>query len=399
LLNIYSFFALYANIDKFNYSEEKITFEKRPEIDRWILSKLGSIIIEYNKNMDGYNLTKAARLVSDFTIDQLSNWYIRRCRRRFWKSEMNENKLSAYQTLYECLITIIKMAAPFIPFITEELYLNLNSVTKKENFESIHLSHIPKPEYSNKELEDKMEIAQQVVYLTRAMRAKANLKVRQPLEKIMVVVDKSKQNAVKQMQDVILDEVNIKELVLLDDDSGIVNKTAKPNFKSIGPKFGKNVKKVAEAIRNFTKENIDSLVTNHNIDITIDGKSLAIALEDVEILGSEIKGWVVESTEGVTVAIDSELSDELIAEGLAREFVNRIQNMRKDSGFNVTDRIKIEYSGNKKLNSAINMFCDYVSNETLADEIKNVENFNGADKTDWQINDINCSIRLERVKS
>jgi len=399
LLNIYSFFALYANIDKFNYSEEKITFEKRPEIGRWILSKLGSIIIEYNKNMDGYNLTKAARLVSDFTIDQLSNWYIRRCRRRFWKSEMNENKLSAYQTLYECLITIIKMAAPFIPFITEELYLNLNSVTKKENFESIHLSHIPKPEYSNKELEDKMEIAQQVVYLTRAMRAKANLKVRQPLEKIMVVVDKSKQNAVKQMQDVILDEVNIKELVLLDDDSGIVNKTAKPNFKSIGPKFGKNVKKVAEAIRNFTKENIDSLVTNHNIDITIDGKSLAIALEDVEILGSEIKGWVVESTEGVTVAIDSELSDELIAEGLAREFVNRIQNMRKDSGFNVTDRIKIEYSGNKELNSAINMFCDYVSNETLADEIKNVENFNGADKTDWQINDINCSIRLERVKS
>ena len=349
--------------------------------------------------MDGYNLTKAARLISDFTIDQLSNWYIRRCRRRFWKSEMNENKLSAYQTLYECLITILKISAPFIPFITEELYLNLNSVTKKDKFESIHLTNIPKPEYTNKELEDKMEIAQQVVYLTRSMRAKANLKVRQPLEKIMVVVDKSKQKAVKQMQDVILDEVNIKELILLDDDSGIVNKTAKPNFKSIGPKFGKNAKKVAELIRNFTKENIDSLTANDNIEVTIEGKSLAIALEDVEILGSEIKGWVVESTEGVTVAIDSELSNELIAEGLAREFVNRVQNMRKDSGFEVTDRITIKYLGNSELVSAVNLFNDYVSNETLADEINNVDNFNGSTKTDWQINDINCSIRLERVKS
>ncbi|PJB00089.1 MAG: isoleucine--tRNA ligase [Ignavibacteriales bacterium CG_4_9_14_3_um_filter_30_11] len=399
LLNTYSFFALYANIDNFNYSKDPVEYEKRPEIDRWILSKLSSLITEYNKNMDGYNLTKAARLISDFTIDQLSNWYIRRCRRRFWKSEMNENKLSAYQTLYECLITILKISAPFIPFITEELYLNLNSVTKKDKFESIHLTNIPKPEYTNKELEDKMEIAQQVVYLTRSMRAKANLKVRQPLEKIMVVVDKSKQKAVKQMQDVILDEVNIKELILLDDDSGIVNKTAKPNFKSIGPKFGKNAKKVAELIRNFTKENIDSLTANDNIEVTIEGKSLAIALEDVEILGSEIKGWVVESTEGVTVAIDSELSNELIAEGLAREFVNRVQNMRKDSGFEVTDRITIKYLGNSELVSAVNLFNDYVSNETLADEINNVDNFNGSTKTDWQINDINCSICLKRVQS
>lgn len=399
LLNTYSFFALYANIDRFKYEEDSIDYEKRPEIDRWILSKINSLVIAYTEDMDNYNLTKAARAISEFTIDQLSNWYIRRCRRRFWKSEMNENKLSAYQTLYECLITISKLAAPFIPFITEEIYLNLNSVTKKEKYESIHLAPIPKPVYKNNELENKMEIAQKVVYLTRSMRAKANLKVRQPLEKIMVVVDKSKQNAVKQMQNVILEEVNIKELVLLDDDSGIVNKTAKPNFKSIGPKFGKNVKRVAESIRNLTRKNIDTLEANHNIEVNIDGELLNITSDDVEIMGSEIEGWVVESTEGVTVAIDSELSDELIAEGLAREFVNRIQNMRKDSGFEVTDRIKIKFTGNTELINAINMFEKYVSNETLADEIKNVENLNGSAKTDWQINNINCSISIDKDNS
>lgn len=397
LLNTYSFFTLYANIDKFNYRKDDIVYEKRPEIDRWILAKLGSLNVDYTYHMDNYNLTKAARLISEFTIDQLSNWYIRRCRRRFWKSEMNENKLSAYQTLYECLITISKLAAPFIPFITEEIYQNLNSVTQKEKYESIHLALTPKPVYRNIELEEKMEIAQKVVYLTRSMRAKANLKVRQPLEKIMVVVDKSKQDAIKQMQNVILDEVNIKELVLLDDDSGIVNKTAKPNFKSIGPKFGKDVKSVAESIRNFSTENIETLEANDNIEVNIDGKLLNITLEDVEILGSEIEGWVVESTEGVTVAIDSELSDELIAEGLAREFVNRIQNMRKDSGFDVTDRIKIKYSGNSELTNAVNMFNKYVSNETLADEINDVENLNGAAQTDWKINNIECSISIEKA--
>ena len=399
LLNTYSFFSLYANIDKFKYEEAPIDFEKRPEIDRWILSKINSLVIVYTKEMDNYNLTKAARAISEFTIDQLSNWYIRRCRRRFWKSEMNENKLSAYQTLYECLITISKLAAPFIPFITEEIYLNLNSVTKKENYESVHLAPITKPVYKNDELENKMEIAQKVVYLTRSMRAKANLKVRQPLEKIMVVVDKSKQNAIKQMQNVILEAVNIKELVLFDDDSGIVNKTAKPNFKSIGPKFGKDVKRIAESIRNLTRENIDTLEVNHNIEVNIDGELLNITSDDVEIMGSEIEGWVVESTEGITVAIDSELSDELIAEGLAREFVNRIQNIRKDSGFEVTDRINIKFTGNTELINAINMFNEYVSNETLADEINNVENLNGATKTDLQINNINCSISVEKTNS
>jgi isoleucyl-tRNA synthetase len=251
LLNTYSFFALYANIDKFIFKEGIIPYQSRPEIDRWIISKLNSLVKDYTDLMDAYDVTKAARAVSGFTIDHLSNWYVRRCRRRFWKSEMNENKLSAYQTLYECLVTICKLLSPFAPFLAEEIYINLNSITKREAFESVHLSSLPEVAYNDADLEEKMEIAQQVVYLTRTLRAKANLKVRQPLKKIMVVVDKTKRDDLKYMQNVILDEVNVKELVVLDDDSEIVSKSAKANFKSIGPKLGKKVKAVGETIKSF----------------------------------------------------------------------------------------------------------------------------------------------------
>ncbi|HSP87163.1 MAG TPA: class I tRNA ligase family protein, partial [Ignavibacteriaceae bacterium] len=317
LLNTYSFLALYANIDKFSFKEELVPYEKRPEIDRWIISKLNSLVTEYTQLMDTYDVTKAARAISDFTIDHLSNWYVRRCRRRFWKSEMNENKLSAYQTLYESIVSICKLLAPFAPFLAEEVYKNLNSVTGKESFESVHLSVIPKVSYRDYELEQKMEIAQQVVYLTRTMRAKANLKVRQPLKKIMVVVDKDKIDALKYMKDVILDEVNIKDLIVVDDDSEIVNKSAKANFKSIGPKFGKKVKAAAEAIKSFGKEEISKIESGKNVELDIYGEKIIVSSEDVEIINSEIKGWVVESEGGVTVAIDTELTNELIDEGLA----------------------------------------------------------------------------------
>ena len=280
LLNTYAFFALYSNIDKFDFKEAQISFEKRPEIDRWIISKINSLVNEFRENMDNYEVTKAARSVSDFTIDHLSNWYVRRCRRRFWKSEMNENKLSAYQTLYECLIKISKLVAPFTPFISEELFQNLNSVTGKDNFESVHLSRFPDAGFTDTALEDKMEIAQKVVYLTRAMRAKSNLKVRQPLSKIMVVVDKTHQAAIKDMQDVILDEVNIKELVVLTDDSGIVNKSAKGNFKSIGPKFGKKVNLVANAIKEFGKQEIADLEAGKNVEVKIGDESFLFSFED-----------------------------------------------------------------------------------------------------------------------
>ncbi len=397
LLNTYSFFALYANIDEFKFTEESVQYKNRPEIDRWIVSKLNSLVVEYEKLMNDYDITKAARAVSDFTIDHLSNWYVRRSRRRFWKSEMNESKLSAYQTLYECLITISKLASPFAPFIAEELYKNLNEVTNKEKSESIHLSEFPKPGFRDLVLEEKMEIAQKVVYLTRAMRAKSNLKVRQPLQKIMVVVDKTKQEALSQMKEVILDEVNIKELIILKDDSEIVNKSAKANFKSIGPKFGKKVKPLANAISNFGSKEISELEAGNSVTLQIENENISVKKEDVEIISTEITGWVVESEEGVTVAIDTELSKELVDEGLAREFVNRIQNMRKDAGFEVTDRIKVKFLGSSEIINAINPFKNYVATETLADKIINDNQLNGGITQDWKIGEYKCSIQIEKV--
>ncbi len=397
LLNTYSFFALYANIDKFKFEENLVDYSARPEIDRWIISKLNSLIEDYKIWMDDYDMTRAARAVANFTIDHLSNWYVRRCRRRFWKSEMNNNKLSAYQTLYECLINICKLISPFAPFTSEEIYQNLNSVTGKENFESVHVSYLPQSLFLDKELEVKMEIAQKVVYLTRAMRAKANLKVRQPLKKIMVVVNKDKRDALSKMKDVILDEVNIKDLIILDNDSGIVSKSAKPNFKSIGPKFGKKVNQVANAIRSFSSKEINSLEAQNSLLVNINGEEINISKDDVEIVSSEITGWVVESEEDVIVAIDTELTNELIAEGLAREFVNRVQNMRKDAGFDVTDRIRVKFTGSKELTDAVNSFHDYISNETLAEKLTNDDKFNGGVNQNWKIGEFECSIHLEKI--
>jgi isoleucyl-tRNA synthetase len=395
LINTYSFFALYANIDNFSNKEELIPYKERPEIDRWIISKLSSVIKEYEEMMDSYDVTRAARLISSFTIDQLSNWYVRRSRRRFWKSEMNKNKLSAYQTLHECLNTIVKLTSPFTPFISEEIYRNLNIENAKEKSESVHLTEFPVPSYSEKELEEKMDIAQSVVGITRSIRAKNNLKVRQPLNKIMVAVDKRKREAVQKMQEVILEEVNIKNLVVLEDDSGIVNKSAKPNFKSIGPKFGKRVNPVANAIRNFGKSEISNLEKGENVVIHLNGDEIIITKDDVDIISSEIKGWLVESEEGVTVAVDTELNDSLIEEGLAREFVNRVQNMRKDAGLEVTDRINISFTGSEKLVNSVNSFREYIANEILADKF--TDNIPGGYKEDWEIGDYKCRISIKKA--
>ncbi|MCF6271330.1 MAG: isoleucine--tRNA ligase [Melioribacteraceae bacterium] len=397
LLNTYNFFALYSNIDKVELSEAKVPYDKRPEVDRWIISKLNTLVKEYELLMDNYDVTKAARAVQSFTIDELSNWYVRRSRRRFWKAEVNENKLSAYQTLYECLITISKLTAPFAPFVAEEIYQNLNRVGGTENCDSVHLVEYPTVTFIDKELEAKMEIAQRVVFLTRSMRAKSNLKVRQPLSRIMVAIDKEKRDAVSYMKDVILEEVNIKELVVLENDSSIVNKSAKANFKNIGPKFGKLVKKIAAEITTFNKEQIALLEKEKSILINIDGENIELSSDDVEIINSEIEGWVVETEEGITVAIDSELNNDLIAEGYAREFVNRIQNMRKDAGFDVMDRIKILYQTDSKLSTFINQFSDYIMRETLADLIENIDSDEGY-KQDWELGDFICTITVQRSK-
>ncbi|MBT8380151.1 MAG: isoleucine--tRNA ligase [Ignavibacteria bacterium] len=399
LLNTYSFFALYAGIDGFKYEEEQIALEKREEIDRWIISKLNSLIAEYESMMDDYNVTKAARAVSEFTIDYLSNWYVRRCRRRFWKSEMNENKLSAYQTLYECIDTICKLTAPFTPFIAEEVYQNLNTVTKKESFISVHLADFPVKGKIDRELELKMDTAQNIVYLARALRAKSNLKVRQPLKKLMVVVSEDKKDAVLNMKDVILEEVNIKSLEILENESSLLNKTAKPNFKNIGPKFGKIVKLIADRISRLSIEEISEIEKENNLTFNLNGDEISISHDDVEIISKEVTGLLVESEGGTTVAIDTELSDELIAEGLAREFVNRIQNMRKDAGYEVTDKIKVVYSGTNKLADAIKIFSNYISAETLAEQLEYSERLNGGVVRDWKIGEHNCKIQIEKIST
>lgn len=396
LVNTYNFFSMYANIDNFNFSEDQIPYADRPEIDRWILSKLNSLVDEYTKHMDNYDVTKAARAVTNYTIDELSNWYVRRSRRRFWKSDMNENKLAAYQTLYECLVTICKLTSPFAPFITEEIYQNLNTVSGLENFESIHLVDFPKVENRDESLEIKMEMAQKVVYLSRAMRAKSNLKVRQPLQKIMIAIDPKLREAVENIKDVILEEVNIKELVVLEDDSGIVTKSAKANFKTIGPKYGKLVKPLAGAIKDLTKEQISTIDSSGELTLEVSGESVTISREDVEIVSTEIEGWMVETEEGVTVAIDTELSEDLIAEGYAREFVNRIQNMRKDGGLDVVDRIKVQFQSDAKFVEYILKYSDYISNEVLADSIMSELTEEGF-RQDLTIGDFECNIVIVKV--
>ncbi len=396
LINTYSFFTLYANIDEFTFEGEFIEYEKRTEIDRWIISKLNTLVLEYEELMENYDVTKAARAVAAFTLDHLSNWYVRRSRRRFWKSEINSNKISAYQTLYECLIKVVKLISPFAPFISEEIYQNLNSVTKLEDCESIHLADFPKAEYRDSDLEERMDIAQKVVFLARSMRAKTNLKVRQPLSKIVVAVESKKRDALSLMKEVILEEVNIKEMDLLEDDSDLVNKSAKPNFKKIGPKFGKAVKSIAERIKSLSVNEIAEIEKSGKLILMIDDNEYNITIEDIEIISTEIAGWVVESEEGVTVALDTELDEDLLAEGYSREFVNRIQNMRKDSGLDVVDRINIIFNGDNKLLEYIRKFTDYIQTEVLAGNIEIGDNYYNY-RQDWKIVDFDCIISIEKI--
>jgi len=399
LLNTYAFFSLYANIDKFDHHESRIPIAERQEIDRWIISALNSLVKTYTEAMDSYDVTKAARAVSDFTIDQLSNWYVRRNRRRFWKSEMGADKLAAYQTLYECLIVITKLMAPFAPFLAEELYGNLNSIAKQDVFDSVHLAMMPEVETAalHLELESKMEKAQRIVSLVRAIRNKSNLKVRQPLSRVIIPVSGERdQKAIAQMEDVILEEINVKKLEFVTDDSGIVHKSAKPNFKTLGPKYGKSVQAVAAAIKNFGPNEITRLEKDGHLTMPINGIDVAIMKEDVEILHQEIKGWIVESDGTLTVALDTELTPALIDEGFAREFVNRIQNMRKDAGFEVTDRIRIQYSSDKKLSDALKTLIEYVKHETLATDVTEASGMQGY-TADWDINGERCSVSIERV--
>ena len=375
LVNTYAFFALYANVDNFEHKEARIPVAERAEIDRWVLSELNSLVKSYRQWMNEYDVTRAARAVSDFTIDQLSNWYVRRNRRRFWKSEKGKDKTAAYQTLHESLMTIAKLMAPFAPFLAEELYRNLNVVASPETAQSVHLAMLPVADDSiiDGELERRMERAIKIVGLVRAMRMKSNLKVRQPLKKIILPITNEQDRAeVRRVEEMILEEINVKQIEYVTDESGIVRKKAKPNFRSLGQKFGKAVQPVAARIREFSGKEINELERQGTLTLPINGSEYTISKEDIEILHEDIKGWMVESDGSITVALDTELDEELIDEGFAREFVNRIQNMRKEAEFEVTDRIKIYHASTKRLGKALNRMAGYIKQETLATELSDV---------------------------
>ena len=372
LYNTYSFFTLYTNIDGFSYSEDDIQLNERPELDRWILSELHSLIQKVDKFYEEYEPTRAARAISDFTQDYLSNWYVRLSRRRFWKGDYQQDKISAYQTLYTCMVTISKLAAPIAPFFMDKLYLDLNAVSQKENFESIHLADFPvfEASYIDKSLERKMEDAQTISSLVLSLRAKEKIKVRQPLQKIMIPVENAEQKtSILAVANLIKHEVNIKEIVLLEDASDILVKQIKPNFKTLGPKFGKEMKFIANCIRNFTKEDILKIELDGKIPIELDGKMINLELSDVEISSKDIEGWLVANEGSITVALDVTISEELRKEGIARELINRIQNARKDSGLDVTDRIKLTILKSEDLEESINKNKEYIKSETLTNEL------------------------------
>ena len=376
LYNTYGFFALYANLDNFAFSEAEIPLEKRPEIDRWILSELHSLIAKVDTFYAEYEPTKATRAIDKFVQENLSNWFVRLSRRRFWKGSYGEDKISAYQTLYTCLLTVAKLGAPVAPFFMERLYGDLNAVSGQEKFESVHLSQFPEsnPAYINKALEQKMQKAQTVSSLVLSLRAKEKIKVRQPLQRIMIpVLNEAEKEEIIAVSDLIKSEVNVKEIELISDDSGILVKQIKPNFKVLGPRFGKDMKLISNAIQNFGPDEIAKIEKDSEINVEINGKMTTLLLSDVVISSQDIDGWLVANQAGVTVALDVTISEELKKEGVARELVNRIQNLRKDSGFEVTDRIKIVLQEETLINQTIQDNTSYIKAETLADTLEVVQ--------------------------
>ena len=376
LYNTYSFFALYANIDGFTYSEAEVPLEERPEIDRWILSELNSLIKNVDEAYADYEPTRAARMISDFVQENLSNWYVRLCRRRFWKGDYAQDKIAAYQTLYTCLITVAKLSAPIAPFFMDKLYKDLSAVTNKDSFESVHLADFPKYNNGivNKSLESKMEKAQIVSSLVLSLRKKEMIKVRQPLQKIMIpVLDENQKAEIEAVADLIMAEVNVKEIELLDDASGVLVKQIKPNFKALGPRFGKEMGNIAKEIQNLNQEQINAIDKDGEISIVVSGNEVVLTIADVEISSQDIPGWLVANSNGVTVALDITISDELRKEGIARELINRIQNIRKDSGFEVTDKVKVKIVSQAVIEEAVNANLEYIKSETLTDDLQFVD--------------------------
>lgn len=399
LYNSYSFFALYANIDKFCYSEKEIPLSQRPEIDRWIISLLNSLIKSVQSDLDDYEPTRAVRSIQDFVDEHLSNWYVRLCRRRFWKGDYTEDKIAAYQTLYTCLNILAKLMSPIAPFFADFLFRNLNTVTQKERSASVHLSDFPKvnEEAIDKLLEERMQLAQDISSLVLSLRKKVNIKVRQPLNKILIpVLNNSFKAQVEKVENLILSEVNVKEIQFINETEGIISKKAKANFKLLGQKLGKKMKTAADHITAMNSRQIDELEKNGNYDLIIDGESVNILINEVEIISEDIPGWQVANKGELTVALDTTLTKELMEEGNARELINKIQKYRKDSNFNVTDRITISIEKQPQIDSTIIHHKDYICAEILADELQLIDFLDNGES--FEVNDFSVKAIINLKK-
>ncbi|HEX8676251.1 MAG TPA: class I tRNA ligase family protein, partial [Segetibacter sp.] len=395
LYNTYQFFALYSNLDGFAFKEEYIPLEQRPEIDRWILSSLNSLIVRVTESMDDYEPTQAGRAIEEFVDEHLSNWYVRLCRRRFWKGEYEHDKISAYQTLYECLETVVRLIAPVSPFFSDAVFQNLNAVTCRFTAASVHHVDFPKENKAAIDtlLEERMQLAQDASSLILSIRKKVNIKVRQPLHKVLIpVLNAGMKEQFLRIEDLIKSEVNVKEIEYITETEGFINKKIKPNFTALGKKLGPKMKAVSAALANLTQHDISAFEKQGNFILQINGQPLTLDLTEVEIFAEDIPGWSVASKSSLTVALDITVSEELRKEGEAREFVNRIQNLRKDSGFEITDRININIVENERLVSSINDFKNYICAEILADSINFVPKIlNG---TEIEINDIPLQVSV-----
>ncbi len=397
LYNTYSFFSLYANVDGFDNSQPQIAIKDRPEIDRWIISLLNTLVKDVDEYYGTYEPTKAGRVISDFVNDNLSNWFVRLNRKRFWGGEMTEDKLSAYQTLYTCLETVARLIAPISPFYADKLYSDLVSVCQKNSAESVHLADFPKYDTSviDKGLEERMQIAQSISSMVLALRRKVNIKVRQPLMQIMVpVVDKHQQEAIEAVRDLILNEVNVKELKYVDNAAGILVKKVKPDFKKLGPKYGKIMRQLAAVVQSMDQDSINKFESEGSFTFDIEGQQATIELADVEIISEDIEGWLVANEGRLTVALDITVTDDLRKEGVARELVNRIQNLRKSSGLDITDRIRVKISELAQIGDAVLEYKEYIAGQVLADEVILEKDVKG---TEIDMEDFILNIFIEKV--
>ncbi len=373
LYNTYGFYALYANIDSYDYSDAEVPLNERPEIDRWVMSKLNSLIVEVDEHYMDFEPKKAGRAIQEFVNENLSNWYVRLCRRRFWKGEPSSDKSAAYQTLYTCLETVAKLMSPIAPFYADKLFRDLNAVTDRDKSESVHLSDMPVADKGaiDMDLEERMAIAQKATSLILSIRKKEKHRVRQPLAKVMIpILNEKFERQLRAVENLILSEVNVKELEYLKETAGVIEKSIKANFKTLGPKYGKQMKQIAGAISQMNQADISAFESAGTYDLSIDGGTVSISLEDADIMSKDIPGWAVASEAGITVALDLTLTEELEEEGLARELVNRIQNLRKDKGLEVTDRINLSILDQENINNAVTNNLKYICAETLAENLE-----------------------------